>query len=121
METHFLFPLGPRPVSLQPNPHPKSSLLPAVPVAMSLGPVGFFPHLPVCVLLMLPGPGQGVQGGRRCLISGRDWTCGLERSDPQLCLSGNPAQPLAEAHPERGKVSQNLAGEHYKAVLKEHM
>lgn len=45
---------------------------------MSLGPVGSFPHLSVCVLLMLPGPGRGVRGGRRCLISGSNWTCSLD-------------------------------------------
>lgn len=56
----FLFPPGSSPVSLQPNPHPKSSLLPAVPVVMSPGPVGSFPHVPVHVLLTLPGPGWGV-------------------------------------------------------------
>lgn len=87
----FPFLPGSRPVSLQPNPHPKSSLLPGIPMVSSLSPVGSFPHLPVCALLTLPGPGQGVRGGRSCLISERDWTCALDFSDPQLCLSGNPA------------------------------
>lgn len=116
----FLFPPRFSPVSLQSNSHPKSFLLPAF-LGLSLRPVIPFPHLPVQALLTLPEPGWGLWGGRSWLVSGMDQTCDLDFSDPQLCLSGNPAQPLAGAHPERGKVSGSSAGKLFKTALREHM
>lgn len=116
----FLFPPRFSPVSLQSNSHPKSFLHPAF-LGLSLRPVIPFPHLPVQALLTLPEPGWGLWGGRSCLVSGMDQTCDLDFSNPQLCLSGNPAQPLAGAHPERGKVSGSSAGKLFKTALREHM
>lgn len=100
----FLSPPGSSPISLQPNTHPKSFssqqfLWPCLSVRSACFSTFLCVHCSCCL-----GQDGECEGGRSCLIPGRDWTCGLDSSGPQLCLSGNPAQPRAGVHPERGKV-----------------
>lgn len=71
--------------------------------------------------LILPEPGWGHVRWQELPRLRDELACDFDCSDPQLCLSGNPAQPLAGAHPERGKVSGNSAGKLCKSALREHM